>query len=127
MTCPLCATLRAERDEALEQVRQLKVHAFGGADELARLVAQCGLTRNEALFAVVLLRHDVARREVVMDALYWDDPDCARNGSSIPVLAWKVRRKLSGLGIAVSNVRSIGWRMDAASKGKLRAAAGLAP
>lgn len=125
MTCPLCSQIAAERDEALEAVRQLKELAYGGKDEIARL-SMLGLTPCEARMAAVLLRQDVAREQSIMDALYSDRAKgYPEDPKIIGVWAHKIRHKLAPLGIIVRTVWGLGYAMDADSKAKLRAAAGL--
>lgn len=126
--CPHCARLRAERDEALETLRQARgAHAAAtrqaraGAAAVASgvltLAEALGVSRGAARVAVALLEADPAGETF------------ARLGHAAGVAQGSLRVLVSRLrraGVAVRNLHGFGYALDAASRARLNRLRGCA-
>lgn len=109
----------AERDEALERVRQLE-QLTRELDDTVR--PAFGLTQDEGRVLAALMRWQIVGKQQLMALLYGhrDDPPGAK---IIDQYIMRIRRKLKPHGIVIDTVWGEGWALDEAARAKLRDAA----
>jgi hypothetical protein len=112
------SSLAEENDYLRAQVRQLK-DALGRG---LRWPGEWGLSPKETAMLGVLVSRELATREVLMCALYGDDPDPPYE-RILNVLACKLRRKLAPRGFTIVTHRGHGLAMPADQRARLRGAA----
>lgn len=89
--------LREENEALREQIAYLQA-ALMGPEELP---LEWGLTKTEQRIVRVCLTRDIATKEAIATALYWDKDEPEDAISNIRVHLSKIRRKLKPFGIEI--------------------------
>lgn len=118
--CPHCRRMREDLDEAREMARQLREQAFGAPIEGA-LKQRWALAPSEATILGVLLSRETARKEALLDALYFDDPNGGAEEKILSVFICRMRPRLKRDGVLIETVWGVGWRLAPEMKARVRA------
>lgn len=109
--------LRAELDEAREEVRQLRAAL---ASEQTSIAMLC-LPRQERAVLAVMMRGGVKSAAVLEDALEADRPSKeGRCSSHVPVIVDHLRKRLRPYGVSIGNRYGQGYSIDDAGRHRVR-------
>lgn len=116
----LIADLRAELEERDERIRQLEDIVRGKEWALPPDV-EAALTPTEARMLALLAAREMCTREALFEASRGvGSHDDATNIKVVDVHVSKMRRRITPLGIVIQSVWGRGYRLDAASRDRLR-------
>lgn len=121
--CPHCARFRAERDEALEKLRQLREEAPNRA-LLEAITAKLQMPPTQTQIVALLLKRDVVPRESLYRALYSDRPGDGPDMKVIDVLMVQVRKRLAALDVTLKTAYRRGWYLTEEDKAFLKGVLG---
>lgn len=107
--------VRAQLDDAREQIRQLMTQKESVAESL---VGVAGLTRSESKVVTTIAKFGRATKTSIYHALYGGN-DEDRDPKIVDVLVCKVRQKLKRHDIEIKTVWGTGYTMDAENIAKL--------
>lgn len=105
-----------ENDVLRERVRQLETALAG---DLQRLPIEWRLTESETVIVGVLLQREVARKDVLMTALYSGLVGEMPDPKIVDVYVHKARRKLKPFGITIETHWGVGYGLTPESRQKL--------
>ncbi|MGB0683380.1 MAG: helix-turn-helix domain-containing protein [Magnetovibrionaceae bacterium] len=110
------AELEERQDEAELLLREVR-RVFLGAE--MDFPAWMRLTKTETRFLQVLMMKDVATKEQILFGLYNDRHiDDQPDAKSVDVYAFKVRKKLSPLGVSIETIWGRGYRLTDSAKAR---------
>lgn len=112
--------LRAENEELLGEIRALRrvVRLEHEVSELDRYKRQLGLSPIPAKILAMLIGREVVSFDELCDML--PNQDSFKQSATVRSHVYKIRQKLSGIGVKVENVRGSGYRLTASGKALLR-------
>lgn len=110
-------SLIAQRDELEERIRQLRALIAPKTD----FPLQLGLTPSEAVIASVLMTRPLARRDVLIEALWVDGDVPNEYYQTIRTLISRLRSKFAVYGVTIHNKYAEGWFMTLDDRRKLSA------
>lgn len=108
--------LREENETLKEQVAYLEA-ALMGQDQLP---TEWGLTPTQERIVRVCLTWEVATKEAIATALYWDKPEPAEAINNINVHMVRIRRKLEPFGIEIKTRWGKGFYVPAETRERFR-------
>lgn len=108
--------LREENETLKEQVAYLEA-ALMGKDELP---LEWHLTPTQERIMRVCLTREVATKEAIATALYWDKPEPAEAINNINVHMVRIRRKLKPFGIEIKTRWGKGFYVPAETRDRFR-------
>lgn len=118
-TCPHCARYIAERDEAIEALRQLR-EAMLDTDAIRGVIGQrFALPVMPAKILSILLKKEIVSREAFFQMFYADDPNGGPDPKTIDIHIVKVRKALREHGIELGQRWRMGWFLRPEDKARI--------
>jgi len=108
--------LREENELLKEQNAYLRSALMGAVE----LPLEWKLTKTEQRIMSVCLARDLATKEALAAALYWDKEDPADGPSNVKVHISKIRRKLKPFGIEIKTIWGQGFHVPAEIREQFR-------
>jgi two-component system cell cycle response regulator CtrA len=102
------ARLREENDTLREEVRQLRALLVVERP----LPPEWKLSKSESIVFRAILPREMATKEHILNALYWDRCDDWPDSKILEVLICKMRKKLDKHGVHIFNKYGLGYFLD---------------